>query len=139
MWDPRSGGARASAAEGAARARRRGLVRGALGLSVAAVLVLWHPTLGAVAGAVALVVLLLALLAPGTLYPRLEVWIAALARGVGMVVSQSTLTVVHLLVFVPLGVLLRATGSLRITTDLDRRAPTYWRPPDSTARHDRQF
>lgn len=129
----------ASSPQTVARARRRGLARGALGLAVAAGIALWRPALGAVVGAVAVGVLLSALLAPRSLYPRLESWLEAFARGVGTAVSWTTLTVVHLLVFLPLGVLLRATGSLRIATDLDPEAATYWRPADSTAHHDRQF
>lgn len=139
VWDWRRDVEGASAAEGAARARRGGLLRGGIGLLVAAALAFWKPVLGAIAGAVALVVLALALLAPRTLYPRLEGWIAAFARGVGVAVSWITLTSVHLLVFLPLGLLLRAAGRLRIGPDPDPEARSYWRPADSTARHDRQF
>ncbi len=139
VWDWRRDVEGASAAEGAARARRGGFLRSGIGLLVAAALALWKPVLGIVAGALAFTVLALALLAPRTLYPLLEGWIAAFARGVGVAVSWITLTSVHLLVFVPLGLLLRATGRLRIGPAPDREATTYWRPADSIARHDRQF
>lgn len=142
VWDWRRDVEGASAAEGAARARRGGLLRGGVGLLVAAALALWKPVLGIVAGALALTVLAVALLAPRTLYPRLEGWIAAFARGVGVAVSWVTLASVHLLVFVPLGLLLRAAGRLRIEpgpNPVDPEATTYWRPADSIARHDRQF
>lgn len=142
IWDWRGEVEGASAAARAARARRGGLLRGGVGLLVAAALALWKPVLGIVAGTLALAVLLLALLAPRTLYARLEGWIAVFAHGVGVAVSWTTLTAVHLLVFLPLGLLLRAAGHLRIDpgpNPVNPEAPTYWRPADSTARHDRQF
>lgn len=123
----------------AGRALRRGLVRGGIGLLVAAALALWKPVLGMVAAGIAVAVLALALLAPRTLYPGVERWIAAFARGVGVAVTWVTLTAVFALVFLPLGLLLRTTGRLRIAPGLDPEAPTYWRPADPPGRHDRQF
>jgi hypothetical protein len=127
----------------AARGRRRGLVRGAVGLGVAVLLGLWKPVVGAVAAVLAVALLAVALASPGGLYPRVERWLAAFARSVAVAVSWLTLTVVHVFVFLPLGLLLRATGRLRITRALDPEATTYWRPADVSGggprSHERQF
>lgn len=140
VWDWRTEVSGLSeAAAGASVVRRRGLVRGGIGLLVAGALALWKPVLGAVAAGIAGTVLALALLAPGSLYPRLEGWIAAFARGVGVAVTWVTLTAVFVLVFLPLGLFLRAAGRLRIAPGLDPEAPTYWRPADPPGRHERQF
>jgi len=124
------------------RARRRALSRGGLGLAVAALLALWKPVLGAVAAALALLLLAVALASPRGLYPRVERGVAAFARAVGLAVSWITLTLVHFLVFLPLGLLLRATGRLRITRSPDPGAASYWRPadrPGPAERYERQF
>lgn len=139
VWDWRREEGSPPASDAAARARRRGLVRGGIGLLVAGALALWKPVLGAVAAGVALVLLALALLAPGTGYRRAEGWIAAFAHGVGVAVTWVTLTAVFALVFLPLGLLLRAAGRLRIAPGLEPRATTYWRPADPPGRHERQF
>jgi hypothetical protein len=139
VWSWRREEGSAPAPDEARRVRRRGLVRGGIGLLVAGALALWKPLLGAVAAGIAVLLLAVALLAPGTLYPRLEGWIAAFARGVGVAVTWVTLTLVFVLVFLPMGLLLRATGRLRIAPGLDPEAPTYWRPADPPGRHERQF
>lgn len=123
--------------------RRHGLLRGALGLGVAALLALWQPVLGAVAAALAVAFLAVALASPRRLHPRLERVLEGFARALAAAVSWATLTLVHLLVFLPLGLLLRATGRLRFVRTPDPGASTYWRAPD-TARpdarsHERQF
>lgn len=139
VWDWRREEGSAPAPDEARRVRRRGLVRGGISLLVAGGLALWKPLLGAVAAGVALALLALALLAPRTAYPRLEGWIATFARGVGVAVTWVTLTLVFVLVFLPMGLLLRATGRLRIAPGLDPEATTYWRPADPPGRHERQF
>jgi hypothetical protein len=122
---------------------RRGLLRGGLGLAVAALLALWKPLLGVVAAALALSLLAVAVASPKSLYPRLEGWLAAFARVVGLGVTWTTLTVVHVLVFLPLGLLLRAAGRLRLDRSLDPGASSYWRPADrppaGPGRYERQF
>lgn len=138
-WDRRREESLSAAPDVARRARRRGLVRCGIGLLVAGGLVLWKPLLGAVAAGIAVLLLAVALLAPGSLYPRIEGWIAAFARGVGVAVTWVTLTLVFVLVFLPMGLLLRGAGRLRIAPGLDPEAPTYWRPADPPGRHDRQF
>lgn len=142
IWDWRGGvGESAEAIERAAR--RRGLVRGAIGLAVAVALFFWKPIVGAVAGGVTLVLLGVALVSPVGLYPRVERGVAGFARGVGLVVSWVTLTLVFFLVFLPIGLVLRAMGWLRLARGLEPGAASYWRAPDtagaSAARHDRQF
>lgn len=139
IWHWRAG----SAAAPAGRARLRGLARGAVGLAVAALLALWKPVLGAVAAALALLLLAVALASPRGLYPRVERGLAAFARAVGLAVTWITLTLVHVLVFLPLGLLLRTTGRLRITRSPDPDAASYWRPVDrqggGAERYERQF
>jgi hypothetical protein len=127
-----------------ARRTRHGIfVRGGIGLVLAALLALWKPVLGAVAAGLALLFLTLALASPRSLYPRVERGVAAFARAVGLAVSWITLTLVHVLVFLPLGLLLRATGRLRITRSPDPGAASYWRPADRKGggpeRYERQF
>lgn len=133
----------ADPAAAAARARRGGLARGAVGLIAALLIAVWKPLLGVVAGVLALLLLAVALASPRRLYPRVERSIAAFARGVGLAVSWATLTLVHVLVFLPLGLFLRATGRLRIARSPDPGAPTYWRPADrprvGAERYERQF
>lgn len=111
----------------------RAAVRAGVGLLVALLLGLWKPVLGAVAAGVALLLLGIALASPDRLHPRVASWIAAFARAVGRGVSHAVLTLVHLLVFLPLGLLLRTTGRLRIAPDPEPEIPTYWRPADRTA------
>ena len=128
----------------AARRTRLGVfVRSGIGLVLAALLALWKPVLGAVAAGLALLFLTLALASPRGLYPRVERGVAAFARAVGLAVSWITLTLVHFLVFLPLGLLLRATGRLRITRSPDPGAASYWRPADRKGggpeRYERQF
>lgn len=119
------------------------MVRAGGGLAVAALLALWKPVLGAVAAGIALVLLALALASPDGLYRRVEGWIARFARGASLAVSTVTLTLLHLLVLTPLGLVLRTSGRLRFERDPDPAAPTYWRTPDGAGadpgRHERQF
>jgi hypothetical protein len=146
IWDWRAEGGAVDGAAAARAARRRGLVRAVVGLVVAAALWLWKPVLGMVAAGVTLGLLAIALVSPGGLYPKVEGGIAAFARGVGLAVSWVTLTLVFFLVVLPLGLVLRALGKLRLDRGPDgpdRSAASYWRAPDtagtSPARHDRQF
>jgi hypothetical protein len=114
-----------------------------VGLAVAVGLWFWKPVLGVVAGGLTVVLLLVALLSPVRVHPRVERGLAGFARGVGLVVSWVTLTGVFFLVFLPLGLMLRALGKLRLDPGLDRSAASYWRAPDTVGawpeRHDRQF
>ena len=143
IWSWRAGGVETGPERSAVCARRQGMVRAGIALAVAALLALWKPVLGAVAGGVALVLLTLALASPGGLSRRVEGWIATFARAAGTAVSLVTLTVLHVLVLTPLGLMLRATGQLRIERSPEPDAASYWRTPDGTgsdpARHDRQF
>ncbi len=109
---------------------------------VAVALFLWEPLIGVIAGCVTLVLLVIALVSPRGLYPKVERGIGVFARWVGVGVSWVTLTVVFFLVFLPLGVVLRGLGKLRLDVGLDRSAGSYWRPAESSGvagRHDRQF
>ena len=144
IWNPGAESPAGVATRAATRrVRRRGSARGLAGLAVATLVWLWHPLLGVVAGGLAAATLLLALAAPGTLYPRLETALAAFARAVGLTVSSVALTALYLIVFAPLGLALRATGRLRVDLALAPDGTTYWRPADAgrpeERRHERQF
>ncbi len=127
----------------AGRTRRRGVTRGAVALGVALLLALWKPAAGAVAAGLALLVVTVALASPLALYPRIERGLAAFGRAVALGVTWTALGAVYFLVFVPLGLVLRARGRLRIARALDRDAASYWRPADPTRatpdRYERQF
>ncbi|MFP3940532.1 MAG: hypothetical protein ACLF0P_09525 [Thermoanaerobaculia bacterium] len=144
IWSPHGASSASVPARTAVRrVRGRGAARGLAGLAVAALVWLWHPLLGALAAGLAGATLVLALVAPEALYQRLEAALAAFGRALGLAVSWVTLTVLHLAVFVPLGLVLRATGRLRLDLALAPDEPTYWRPADAGSpqerRHERQF
>lgn len=125
------------------RGYRRALLRGGLGLVVATLVAVWKPVLGAIAAGLALLLLAVALASPQNLYPWVERALAAFARAVGLAVSWAALSFVHVLVFLPLGLFLRATGRLRITRYPDPGVASYWRPADrprpGAGRYERQF
>ena len=127
----------------ARRSRIRGLVRALIALGVAVLLVFWKPILGAVAAGVVLALATVALASPLGLYPAIERSIAAFARAVGKGVGAAALVLLHVLVFSPLGLLLRSTGRLRFARDPRPEASSYWRTPDGPADgstgHERQF
>jgi len=113
----------------ARRLRREGAVRAAVGLAAAALLALWKPPFAAVVAAIALVVLVLALASPLGAYARLSGWIERFARGVGTVVTWVLMPLIFYGLFLPVGLLLRATGKLRLTRSPDRSRPSYWTAP----------
>lgn len=139
VWDRRS----PASGEPAGRARRRGLVRAAVALGVALLLALWKPVAAAVAAGLALALVTVALASPLGGYRRIERGLAAFARAVALAVTWLALGAAYFLVFVPLGLALRAGGRLRIRRAPDPGAATYWRPADPARsapdRYERQF
>jgi hypothetical protein len=112
----------------AAVARRRGAVQAAVGLLAASLLALWKPVLGTVVAAVALVVLTLALASPLAGFARLERLIERFAHLVGLAVTWLLMPLIFVLVFLPVGLVLRR-GRLRFTGNPDPALPTYWQRP----------
>ena len=113
----------------ARRLRREGVVRGAVGLVAAALLALWKPPFAAVVAAIALVVLALAIASPLGAYGRLSGWIERFARGVGTAVTWILMPLLFYGLFLPVGLLLRAGGKLRLTRAPDPARPSYWTEP----------
>lgn len=119
--DPASGRAR--------QLRREGALRGAVGLTAAALISLWKPQFALVVASIALLVLLLALASPLGAYARLSGWIERFARGVGTAMTWLLMPLIFYGLFLPVGALLRARGKLRLTRSPDPARPTYWSEP----------
>ena len=152
MWPWREAGAGASEGrrERAAAARRGAAWRAAVGLAVAAALAFWKPWLAVVVVAVTLLVLALALASPLGAYARLEHALGRFAHGVGMAVTWLLMPLLYYLLFLPVGLVLRSAGKLRLTRGADPAAATYWTSPagaerggrwqgEGAARYRRQF
>lgn len=112
----------------AAEIRRRGLIGGAVGLAVAAlVFFLWKkPVPAAVIAGFALLLSLPSLLAPRTAGRSVARALDRFAYGVGTVVTWVLMTLLYYLLFLPAGLFLRARGKLGITRGFDPRRPSYW-------------
>jgi hypothetical protein len=156
VWDwlgeagPRTGdgGPAAQRAREAAAARLQGAIGGAVGLAAAAViaLLLHRRGMATVVAAVALAVALLALAAPLTLYPRLRQALDRLGHWIGTAVTWLLMTVLFYLLFLPVGLVLRAAGKLDFTRFADPALTTYWTstteteaPAADAASYRRQF
>ncbi len=125
-WNWRAGGNDDSETKKNAAARKRGLIGGAVGLAVAAVVYhWWRPNLAYVIAGVSAVLTLLALAAPPA-YRKVTALIDRFAHGVGMAVTWIFMTLLYFVLFFPVGLLLRAQGKLAITQHPDRRLPSYW-------------
>ncbi|HYG61587.1 MAG TPA: hypothetical protein VEL74_03320 [Thermoanaerobaculia bacterium] len=112
----------------AAAARKRGLLGLAVGLAVAALIYFfWKPVLAAVVAGIALVMGLIALAAPLTLYKKVTRALDLFAHGVGMTVTWVLMTLLYYLLFLPVGAVLRARRRLGITRSFDPALSTYWK------------
>jgi hypothetical protein len=120
----------------AAAARKRGLLSGAIGLTIAAAVyfLLGKPVPAAVIAAVSLSFTLLALAAPLTAYKTVMRALDRFAHGVGTAVTWLLLTVLYVLLFLPMGLFLRARGKLGVTKAFDPRLPSYWKSLEGRAR-----
>ena len=130
-WRP-PGGEQTGAARAreAAAARKQGIVGLLVGLGVA---LLFHfafgrPRMALFVAGVAVVLAAIALLFPLTLHKKIAAGLALFGYGVGTAVTWILMTVLYYLLFLPVGLLLRAGGKLR----LDRGRPgaparaSYW-------------
>jgi hypothetical protein len=118
-----------------AAVRRRGLIQAAVGFAAALALgLLWRPAAGYVVAGVTAILLLIALAFPLTLHQKVQRGLQVFGHAVGMAVTWVLMTLLYLLLFLPVGLVLRATGKLGITTRPDPRAASYWKTTDP-ARH----
>jgi hypothetical protein len=132
-WRPADeAGVEADRARRAAAARRQGMIGGAAGLAVAAALawLLHRPGLAAVVAAVSLLVALLALAAPLTLYRRLRGGMEQLGRWVGTAVTWLLMTLLFYLLFLPVGLAMRAAGKLGFVRFAAPAGASYWAATD---------
>ena len=130
VWDWRGGGEREESrrAREAAEIRRRGLIGLVVGLAVSAlVFFLWkRPAPAAVIAAVALLLSLPGLVAPLTAGRSVGRALDRFAHAVGTGVTWVLMTILYYLLFLPVGLILRARGKLGITRAFDPRRPSYW-------------
>jgi len=126
-WRDRAARAEAARAREAAANRSKGLIGGAVGLAVAAVVyfLLHRPVAAEVIGAIALLVAVAALASPLGLFKLLQRGLDVFAHAVGTVLTWVLLTLLYFVVFLPAGLILRR-GKLKITRGPDKRLATYW-------------
>ena len=120
------------------------LILGAVVISVrSALLSLWRSEAAIVVAAIAATLTLLALVSPLGAFRRLTELLERFAHGVGVVLTWVLMGLVYYLLFLPVGLFLRATGRLRLEKRPDPSRATYWRPaqrrPDGLERYRRQF
>lgn len=135
IWNWRAAADKGGTRAAAAAARRQGALGGGIGLAVAAALafLLHRAGLAAAVAAASLAVALLALATPLTLYRRLRGALDRFGHWVGTAVTWLLMTLLFYLLFLPVGLILRATGKLAFTRFADPALDTYWTPTDGRA------
>lgn len=145
QWRRREGGGDEARRRAAAAARLQGVVGLAVGLTVAALIKWWlgHDTAALVVATISVLLALVALLSPLGLQPKVAVALQRFGRWVGTGVTWVLMTLTYLLLFLPVGLFLRATGKLRLQKAYDSSRASYWHPaserPASLERYRRQF
>jgi hypothetical protein len=140
----RAGGGDDARPRAVAAARRQALVGLLVGLAVAG-LFAWldRPRIAAAVAAIAVLLSLVGLLSPLGLYPRVARFLERFGRFVGVTLTWVLMTLTYAVLFVPVGLLLRATGRLRLQRAYDAARASYWQPvagaPPSLERYRRQF
>jgi hypothetical protein len=86
-----------------------------------------------VVAAIAVLAAAIALASPLGLFKALSRLLDLVAHAVGTVVTWVLMTLLFFLVFLPIGLVLRGRGKLRIALGADRRLPTYWIRTDERA------
>jgi hypothetical protein len=133
--DDGTGAARAHAA---AAARKQGVTGLLVGLAVA---LLFHFAFGRTrmalfVGGVAVILAAIAFLFPLTLHKKIAAGLALFGHGVGTAVTWVLMTVLYYLLFLPVGLVLRAGGKLRLDRGRPAAGParaSYWIPTEGTA------
>jgi uncharacterized membrane protein len=128
-WQWRRAPAADDNARAAAAARRKGLLGVVVGLAVASALYFWKPQMAAVVAAIAVATTLLALVSPLRGFHALTKALEAFARGVGLVMTWLLIGLAYYLLFLPVGLVLRASRKLHVTRGADARLATYWQQP----------
>lgn len=109
-----------------AAARKRGAIGALIGLAIAAVVYhFWRPEAAYVIAGISLALGLLALAAPPA-YRKVAGLLDRFGHAVGMVVTWLMMTLIYYVLFLPVGLLLRARGKLAVTRHPDRRLASYW-------------
>ncbi len=109
-----------------AAARKRGVIGGLVGLLIAtAAYFFWRPGVAWVIAGISLSLALLAVAAPPA-YRKVAGLLDRFGHAVGMAVTWVLMTLLYWLLFLPVGLLLRARKRLAVTTHPDRRLPSYW-------------
>lgn len=145
QWRHRESGAEQARRSAVAAARRQGLIGLGVGLAVALLIGWWlgHRTMALVVAGIAVALTLVALLSPAGLHPRIAGLLQRFGRLVGTTLTWVLMTVVYLLLFLPVGLFLRATGKLRLQKAADSGRTSYWQPaserPRTLANYRRQF
>lgn len=130
VWDWRKADTAAARAREVAAARKRGALGLVIGLASAALFYLWKPKLALVIAAVALILGLLAIVAPLTLYKKVMRAFDVFAHGVAAAVTWVLMTLLYYVLFLPAGLLLRSRRKLAITRSFDSGLSTYWTATD---------
>jgi hypothetical protein len=135
-WRDRAANAQAALAREESANRTKGLLGGAVGLAVAALLyfVLHREKMGAVVAGIAICFALLAVASPLGAYKGVLKALDRFAHLVGATVTWLLMTVLFYLVFLPAGLVLRARGRLHVSRGADRNLPTYWIRTEERAR-----
>lgn len=142
-WRERGGAEPEATRRAAAAQRRRGVIGGAVGAVAALLLWQWRPAMALVVLAIAALLTLLALVSPLGAFRRVGRALEAFGRAVGVALTWLLMALVFYGLFLPVGLVLRARGRLRLRKGLDPAAATYWKPvpprPASLDRYRRQF
>jgi hypothetical protein len=128
-WQWRREPAAEGSSRAAAAARRKGAIGGAIGLLVASALYFWRPQAALLVASIAGATTLLALVSPLGGFRRFSLALEAFARAVGLALTWVLMAIAYYLLFLPVGLLLRAGGRLRITRGADARRTSYWEEP----------
>jgi hypothetical protein len=127
-WRERAGSATKLLARETRSLRIRGVVGGTVGLAFAALLYfVGHKVRSAeVVSGIAIVLAVLALVAPLTAFKKVNHVLEVFARGVATGVTWILMTFLFYAVFLPIGLVLRAGHKLGITKGADQRLTSYW-------------
>jgi len=127
-WSPQRRDPHEDLAREAHAARRQGSIGGAVGLTVAAVLQFWlhRQTFAEVVAGIALLTTLAAWISPRGLYRGLTRALDVFAHAVGTVVTWVLMVILYVLLFVPVGLVLRWTGKIALRAPADPKARSYW-------------
>ena len=134
-WRDRAAANEQARAREAKAQRRKGLIGAVIGLAVAALLNYWdRPVAALVIAGIAIAIALIAVVSPLGLFKTLSRGLDQFAHAVGSGVTWVLMPILFYLVFLPVGLFLRARGRLAISRRADRRLPTYWTSTAERAR-----